>query len=315
MWTLLLLTLPAQPAAVRLRVWRNLKSMGSGALRDGAYVLPTPHSAAFTKIAEEVIEHGGTAFIADMAPKSPEQEAELAALFDRTEQYAQWRDTLPALRIELENLAEGDARRRYRSVSDALQTIERIDFFPGEARDQGNAELAILRRDIDARFSTGEPRAHVGDVPPRSLRDFQNKRWATRARPWMDRLACAWLIRRFIDKAPTFVWLKDIAKLPRGAIGYDFDGAQFTHIGSLVSFEVMATSFGLLDDPRLRRIGGIVHFLDVGGLPVPEAAGLECVLSGLRDMHADDDALIEAANVVFDALYATSIQQPSPRRD
>ncbi len=314
MWTLLLLTLPAQPAAVRLRVWRNLKAMGSGALRDGAYVLPAPHSTAFTKVAEEVTEHGGTAFLADLIPKSPEQEQELAALFDRTESYTQWRDTLPALRKDIEAVPEGDARRRFRSTSEALQAIERIDFFPSEARDQANTELALLRRDIDARFATDEPLAHPGDVPAQSLKNFQNKRWATRARPWVDRLACAWLIGRFIDKQPTFVWLKDIAKVPRGAIGYDFDGAQFTHIGSLVSFEVMATSFGLHEDPRLRRIGAIVHFLDVGGMPVSEAAGLECVLSGLRDMHADDDALIEASNVIFDALYATPIQQPSSRR-
>ncbi|RZL00264.1 MAG: chromate resistance protein [Rubrivivax sp.] len=316
MWTLLLLTLPAQPAAVRLRVWRTLKAMGSGALRDGAYTLPQPHSAAFSKVAEEVVEHGGTAFLADMTPRSPEQLAELEALFDRTELYIQWRDALPDLRQEIEDLSESEARRRYRATSEALQAIERIDFFSGEARDQANAELALLRRDIDAQFSSNEPQAHAGGVPTRAAKNFQNKRWATRARPWVDRLACAWLIRRFIDQAPTFIWLKDTPKLPRGAIGYDFDGAQFTHIGPLVSFEVMAASFGLQDDPKLRRIGAIVHFLDVGGMPVPEAAGLECVLAGLRDMHADDDALVEAANVVFDALYATPPSQAaSSRRD
>lgn len=314
MWTLLLLTLPAQPTAVRLRVWRNLKAMGSGALRDGAYVLPAPHSAPFDKVAEEVIAHGGTAFLAEMAPRSPAQAQELAALFDRTELYAQWRDTLPALRQSLGHLSEGEARRRYRSASEALQAIERQDFFPGDAHEQAQAELALLRREVDAVFSSDEPQAYHGDVPARAVKQFQNKRWATRARPWVDRLACAWLIRRFIDKTPTFVWLKDIAKVPRGAVGYDFDGAQFTHIGSLVSFEVMAASFGLHEDPRLRRIGAIVHFLDVGGLPVPEAAGLECVLAGLRDLHADDDALVDASNVVFDALYATPLRPAAGRR-
>lgn len=305
MWTLLLLTLPAQPTAVRLRVWRGLKAMGSGPLRDGAHVLPAQHSAPFDKVAEEVVEHGGTAFIAEMTTRSPAQEEELKALFDRTELYTQWRDTLVVLRLALESLSEGEARRRYRAVSEALHAIERQDFFPGEACAQAQADLALLRRDVDVLFSSDEPRVHDGDVPARALNQFQNKRWATRARPWVDRLACAWLIRRFIDKAPTFIWLKDIAKVPRGAIGYDFDGAQFTHIGSLVSFEVLAASFGLHEDPRLRRIGTIVHFLDVGGMPVPEAAGLECVLAGLRDLHADDDALTEASNLVFDALYAT----------
>jgi hypothetical protein len=138
-------------------------------------------------------------------------------------------------------------------------------------------------------------------------RKFQGKRWATRARPWVDRLACAWLIRRFIDPEAQFVWLADpagVTPAPRGALGFDYDGARFTHVGSRVSFEVLAASFGLDADPRLQRIARAVHFLDIGGIPVPEAAGLEAVLSGLREVHADDDQLCLAAATVFDALYA-----------
>jgi hypothetical protein len=142
------------------------------------------------------------------------------------------------------------------------------------------------------------------------VRKFQGKRWATRARPWVDRLACAWLIRRFIDPQARFVWLTDpgdpagATPAPRGALGFDYDGARFTHVGSRVSFEVLAASFGLDADSRLQRIARAVHFLDIGGIPVPEAAGLEAVLSGLREVHADDDHLTLAAAAVFDALYA-----------
>ena len=87
-------------------------------------------------------------------------------------------------------------------------------------------------------------------------------------------------------------------------IGFDYDGARFTHVGSRVSFEVLAASFGLDADPRLQRIARAVHFLDIGGIPVPEAAGLEAVLAGLREVHADDDQLTLAAAAVFDALHA-----------
>ena len=306
MWTLLLLTLPSQPSAVRLRVWRNLKALGSAALRDGAYVLPATHEGVFAKVAEEVIEHGGTAFIAEMRPKSEVQAQELCALFDRTEMYAQWCDVTRELRKVIKKLSEADARKRYRASTESLQAIERIDFLPGQAREQANAELVSLRRDMDAHFSAGEPQAEDGRVPALSLQKFQGKRWVTRARPWVDRMACAWLIRRFVDAAPIFVWLNDVTKVPRGAVGYDFDGAQFTHIGSLVSFEVILASFGLQSDPKLKRIAAIVHYLDVGGIPVAEAAGLEWVLSGLRDLHQDDDALIAASDAVFDALYATN---------
>lgn len=166
----------------------------------------------------------------------------------------------------------------------------------------------MLRQALDARFSRGEPVAQAPHGIPRlDPRKFRGKRWATRARPWVDRLACAWLIRRFVDPEARFVWLADPAgatPAPRGALGFDYDGARFTHVGSRVSFEVLAASFGLDTDPRLQRIARAVHFLDIGGIPVPEAAGLEAVLSGLREVHADDDQLNLAAASVFDALYA-----------
>ena len=128
-------------------------------------------------------------------------------------------------------------------------------------------------------------------------RKFQGKRWATRSRPWVDRLACAWLIRRFIDPQARFLWLADPAgatPAPRGALGFDYDGARFTHVGARVSFEVLMASFGLDGDAKLQRLAATVRYLDAGGIPVPEAAGLESVLAGLRELHADDDALAAA---------------------
>jgi hypothetical protein len=112
------------------------------------------------------------------------------------------------------------------------------------------------------------------------------------------------LIRRFIDAAPRFVWIDDPARAPRGAVGYDYDGARFSHVGSRVTFEVMAASFGLDADPRMQRVARVVHYLDVGGIPAPEAAGLEAVLAGMREVHGDDDRLAQAAAGVFDALHA-----------
>ena len=313
MWALLLVTLPTQPNAVRLRIWRSLKSLGCAALRDGAYVLPSEHVAALDAIASEVREHGGNASVLALAPRNDAQHREVLALFDRGAAYAQGQADAKARHLELKRLADTDARRRLRGVADGLAALQRIDYYPGAAFEQAQSELATLRGVLDARFSQGEPRALAGRRTADGLvrldrAKFQGKRWATRARPWVDRLASAWLIRRFIDKSAEFVWLSDATlpiRTPRGALGFDYDGARFTHVGALVTFEVLVASFGLQQDTRLQRIGAVVHYLDAGGIPAAEAAGLESVLGGLRELHAHDDRLLAAAAVVFDALYAS----------
>jgi hypothetical protein len=119
----------------------------------------------------------------------------------------------------------------------------------------------------------------------------------------VDRVASAWLIRHFIDHDATFVWLERPADCPPDAHGFDFDGAEFTHVGERVTFEVLMHAFGLERDASLERVARLVHFLDVGGEPVAEAAGFEAVLAGLRTSSAGDDALLAAATPVLDALY------------
>lgn len=308
MWSALFLTLPTQPSAVRLRVWRALKSLGCGSLRDGVYVLPEAQAVLFDPLVTEVRAHGGQASVLQLSTRDEAQHAEVLALFDRTEAYGQWRAEAQSLAAELPALEETEARRRWRSTAEALQVLRRIDYYPGAAAEQAQAELDTLRQALDARFSHGEPVAQAPHGIARlDRRKFQGKRWATRSRPWVDRLACAWLIRRFVDPDARILWLTDPAgatPAPRGALGFDYDGARFTHVGSRVSFEVLTASFGLEGDLRLQRIARSVHFLDIGGIPVPEAAGLQAVLAGLCEVHADDDQLNLAAATVFDALYA-----------
>ncbi len=308
MWALLMVTLPTRPNAVRLRIWRSLKSLGCAALRDGAYLLPLEREALFDALAAQVREHGGSALVLRLSPRDEVQRAEVLGQFDRTPAYVAWRESANALQRELEKLGEGLARSRLRGLTEALQAVRRTDYYPGAAAEQADAVLTALRRALDARFSQGEPRSRTSEGIARLDRArFQRRRWATRARPWVDRLACAWLIRRFIDPQAEFIWLPDVAgpqRAPRGSLGFDYDAARFTHVGARVSFEVLAASFGLDADARLGRVAAVVHYLDVGGIPVPEAAGLESVLAGLRELHADDDRLVAAAAAVFDALYA-----------
>jgi hypothetical protein len=313
MWHLLLIELPTQPNAVRVRIWRALKAIGSPSLRDGAYVLPSKQAHRFKAIADDIQAHGGSAQTLQLLPTSKAQQAEIDALFDRTQAYAEWLAAVQALGLSLKRLTESEARRQLRSLSSALDDLQSIDYHPGSAARQAIATLEDARDSVNAQFSPGEPRtASRRGVPRLDAANFRGKVWATRSRPWVDRLASAWLIGRFIDPKARFVWVDDTRRLPRGAVGYDFDGAKFSHVGARVTFEVLALSFGLDADPRVTRMGTLVRALDVGGLPVPEAAGLEAVLAGLRAQHTDDAALQTAALTVFDAFFA--VPEPVPSR-
>ncbi len=180
----------------------------------------------------------------------------------------------------------------------------------------GSAEIltVVTENEQTTRFAAlfdrdGEPRAGTAEIRHLATADFSGRSWATRKHLWVDRMASAWLIRRFIDRKAKFLWLDNPKKCPKTALGFDFDGAAFTHVGSRVTFEVLAASFGLDADPAIARIGTIVHCLDVGGVPVAEAIGIEAVLTGLRAAAPNDDKLLTEAGRVFDGLYSNYQQE------
>ena len=288
----LFVSLPTRSSSGRTRVWRALKSLGSATLRDGVYLLPESprHETALMQVAAEAKQAGGTADIYLLDGRDAGQQRELRALFDRSPRYA---ELIQAIRQA--DTADAKALRGLRRTFSDLSVI---DFFPGEAQRQ--AETALLAREAEA---TGEPVSIPGTLQRLARADYQGRTWATRRHLWVDRMASAWLIARHIDPEARFVWLDDPKQCPMDALGFDFDGAPFTHVGGLVSFEVLAASFGLDRDPALARMAGMVHFLDVGGVPVAEAAGIEAVLAGARATAADDDHLLAEASRLFDNLY------------
>jgi hypothetical protein len=214
-------------------------------------------------------------------------------------------------RRDLSAGAEAEARRSIRQLRRDSAALESIDYFASRGLDR----LQRLMDQLDARivrtFSPDEPAAVDAPVERHERGDFQRRRWATRRRLWVDRVASAWLIRRFVDDTPTFVWLDETHQLPKDTLGFDFDGAEFTHVNDLTTFEVLVLAFGLDADRALVRLGAMVHYLDVGGTPVPEAAGFEGILAGMRDRTAGDDELLDGMTGVLDSLYA-SFASPAP---
>lgn len=296
----LLLSLPTTQSAGRMRVWRALRALGCATLRDGVYLLPegAERTAQLEHIADDVKRAGGTAELFLLDGREEAQRVRLLALFDRSADYA-------ALLAAIAATDPGDAKG-LRDLRRGLAALVAIDYFAGEAQRQARAALAALEA-----AAGGEPVATAGKIRRLAAADFQGRTWATRKHLWVDRMASAWLIRRFIDRKAKFLWLDIPKKCPKTALGFDFDGAAFTHIGGRVTFEVLAASFGLDGDPALAKIAAIVHCLDVGGVPVAEAAGIEVVLSGLRAAAGDDDKLLTAAARVFDGLYQHYQQEPS----
>lgn len=301
-WIALITSLPTENATARMRAWRSLKGSGAAVLRDGVYLMPGRDACRvrLDAVAADIVASGGSALV--LRVEEPDG-SDFTALFERSREYAVLLEDITRLRDGLTRDSAADALRQSRKLRKAFVALADTDFFPGEAHRQAEAALLELEQAIAQTLSADEPRPVEAGIPRLDIRQFQGRTWATRARPWVDRLACAWLIRRFIDPAARVLWLPTPADCPADALGFDFDGARFSHVGARVSFEVLVASFAL-ESPAINRLAGIVHFLDVGGVQPPEAAGIESTLAGLRGIVADDDQLLQLSSGILDGLLA-----------
>ena len=320
-WLELVLSLPTENATARMRAWRALKSSGAAVLRDGVYLLPQRGAcrALLKGVADDVRAAGGAAYLLRVSGDGDGSDADngvdgnFVALFDRSADYAAVLADIASARDGLNALSALDTIKQARKLAKALANLIETDFFPGEARRQTEGALADLEAMAHRALSPHEPSAVARAIPRLVAADYRGRVWATRRRPWVNRLACAWLIRRHIDPQARFLWLLEPAHCPPDALGFDFDGATFSHAGTKVSFEVLLESFDL-EQPALKRLGALVHFLDAGGVEPPEASGVERVLAGLLEAITDDDQLMLVASGVFEGLrvaFETGAQSPS----
>lgn len=308
-WQMLVLSLPTQNSTARMRCWRALKASGAAVLRDGVYLLPDgePHRLVLSAIADDARQNEGSAFL--LPTQASEQE--FGPLFNRTGDFAALLVQITDLRSSLREDNAMDGLKQSRKLRRAFEQLVAIDFFLGEAQRQADAALLELELDIQRKLSPDEPMAARAAISRLRLQDFQGRTWATRQRPWVDRLASGWLIRRFIDPEARFLWLATPADCPKKALGFDFDGATFTHVGARVTFETLLASFGL-ETPPLLRLGLLVHSLDAGGVQPPEAVGVERVLAGMREAITNDDLLLQTAAGVFEALLVAFTNENNP---
>ncbi|HYA47604.1 MAG TPA: chromate resistance protein ChrB domain-containing protein [Burkholderiales bacterium] len=311
MFLALLTSLPTGNSALRMRVWRALKGSGCGVLRDGVYLLPaeTPRSAALAEAELEVKAAGGFAMTVELNLKTSAQLEHVRRLFDRGEEYASLLARIGAARVAMKRLGKRKTDTLVQRLQRSFEELAEVDFYPGQALLQAKDAMSGLEGEARRLYPGGEPHPSNRKLRRLDPAKFRNRTWATRKDLWVDRLACIWLVRRFIDRNARFAWIDRPRDRPKASVGFDFDGAEFTHAGSRVTFEVLIGSFGLDGDPALASIGHAVHFLDIGGIPAADAKGLETMLRGIKaKAGSDDETALEAAKV-FDLFYLAYAQK------
>jgi hypothetical protein len=306
-WLTLILGLPTANATERMRAWRALRAAGAAVLRDGAYLLPDNDACreVLASVERDILAINGTAFILPVVDPDGKRFVEL---FDRSDDYSKLHTEIEECRAQLNAENALATTKRIRKLRKAYEQLTSIDYFPGKPRQQIDSALLELETAVNRALSPDEPHSRNHPITVLNRGDYQGRAWATRKRPWVDRLACAWLIRRFIDPDAQILWLETPQDCPADALGFDFDNAAFSHVGNRVSFETLQASFEL-QEPGLNRIAALVHYLDVGGIQPVEAAGIERVLAGLRETILHDDHLLAAASAIFDGLLAGFVKE------
>jgi hypothetical protein len=306
-WLLLIHQLPAKPAYARVKVWRRLQALGAVTVKGSVYALPAnPETQEdFAWLAKEIVEEGGEAMICEAALVEGLSDHEMQGLFDqaRDEDYAKIavearelaaRTSDEATDRELAEMATQAGRLRKQ-----LDAVIAIDFFGANGRlaAQGLVEglEAVLQKE-DA-VTAAEPAPAPGAL--------SNRTWVTRKGVQVDRIASAWLIRRFIDKAARFKFVPSSGYQPEpGELRFDMFEGEFTHRGDRCTFEVLVAHAGLAD-AALSAIGEIIHDIDLKDDKYgrAETAGVKSLISGIATPGADDEQRLARGAVLLDGLY------------
>jgi hypothetical protein len=308
-WWVLAFQLPAQPAYARVKIWRRLQTVGAASFKNALYLMPATDEALedFEWTLREVRDAGGEGLILDARAVQGFTDEEIIAIFDsaREEQYRAIAEEIRAFSARFERkrdppTAEETAAQHARFHS-RISAIEAIDFFQANGREQVRALLRGLElRNISFDASEAEPAMQT-----ENLTSLKGRTWVTRANVHVDRMASAWLIRRWVDPDAKFKWVADRNYHAAAAeIRFDMYQAEFTHEGDQCTFEVLLGRLELKDS-ALSAIAEIIHDLDLKDQKFgrKETAGVQQLLAGIVASQPSDDTRIERAANLFDDLY------------
>jgi hypothetical protein len=294
----------------RVAVWRRLRQLGAIAPAGSLYLLPASeaHVEALDWLAQEIEAEGGEALVLRIEELQGAAEGRLVELFKsaRDEDYrkiaAEAEEAASLAGQEPDSEAQERLREQVERLRRRLADVARIDFFQAAERVAAHAMVARLEEALGRR----EPA--VGEIPAASRERYRGRRWVTRPRPHVDRLACAWLIRRFLDPEAVIRYAEDPEP---DEVAFDMRRAEFGHVGNRCSFETMLAAFGL-DDPGLAALAEIVHEIDLrdGRSVRPEIAGVDSVLAGWSTLNLPDGELERLGIALFEGLYSACSSAP-----
>ena len=307
-WLLLIHQLPARPAYLRVKVWRRLQALGAAAVKNAVYALPATAGARedFGWLLREIASGGGEAFVCEARMVDGLADREVRAMFDRArdadygELARQARDLAGTLGGEPAAETRVEARAQLARLRARLAQVAAIDFFGAPGSQAAEGLLAALE-DRLREDEPAEPAAPADDPGP-----LRGRTWVTRRGVHVDRIASAWLVRRFVDPEATFRFVPAKGYEPEpGELRFDMFGGEFTHEGDRCTFEVLLARAGP-DDPALRAIAELVHDLDLkdGRFGRPETAGLGALVEGLCAATGDDQERLARGAALLDDLHA-----------
>jgi len=305
-WLLLLHQIPKKPDYLRVKVWRRLQRLGAVSIKNAVYALPRSEerNEDLQWVMREIVAGGGEATLVEANLVQGLRDVEVEALFNKARD-ADYEELVDQIRAASKlfpkrgKLKEG-ARRKIEVEMERLQRrleeIAAIDFFHASSRETAAGLLEELRQKRES-----EPAAATDAEPEK----YRGRTWVTRKGIHVDRMASAWLIRRFIDRAAKFKWVAPKGYVPvDGELRFDMYEAEFTHVGNLCSFEVLMQRTGQTDR-ALQTIAEIVHDIDIKDERYrrPETAGVASLVAGIALTSADDDERLARASAALDQLY------------
>lgn len=310
-WLLLIHQIPPKPDYFRVKIWRRLQRLGAVAIKNSVYVLPKNEQTQedFQWVLREIVEGRGEASLCEARFVDGLSDEQVEALFQaaRSAEYHEIAEAArPLGKIPLPKGQNGDGRRtqietELAKLKRRLAEVVAIDFFGAQGREAADGLIA----GIEARVHKKSSGKHVEKSVTTAREDLQGKTWVTRKGIHVDRMASAWLIRRFIDPNSHFKFVPPKGYKPlQGELRFDMFEAEFTHEGDHCTLEVLIERAGL-NDPALVPIAEIVHDIDLkdSKFERQETIGIERLIAGIAMAHKDDENRLARGAAVFDDLY------------